>query len=150
MQQTVIALLSLLIPLIAMPLGGLVVYLTLRQAREERGFLHRERMAAIEKGLDVRLFGVRDPRRRASPLRSAMVVLASGLALSVPVRDSGPGAWMWGFWLALVGVAMLAHWFAGGKREWERDRSLDEELTRAYADRLRAPAVKTAEGQGAG
>ena len=150
MQQNVIALLSLLLPLFAMPLGGFVVYLTLKQAREERALLHRERMAAIEKGLDVRLFNVREPRRRGSPLRSALVVLASGIALSVPLRHSGPGAWMWGFWLALVGAAMVAHWFAGGKTEWERDRALDEELTRAYAARLRAWVPRTAEGETAG
>jgi hypothetical protein len=40
---------------------------------------------------------------------------------------------------------MVVHWFAGGKTEWERQRALDEELQKAYIERLRSglPSVKT-------
>ena len=69
--------------------------------------------------------------------RRALLVLASGLALWVPARDMGPSAWMWGFWLGMLGIAMLAHWFLRGRDEWDRNRALNEELRRAYIDRLR-------------
>lgn len=149
MEQHQIVFISLLIPLIGMPVGLIVVWLTLKQAREERALLNRERMAAIERGLEVPLLDVL-AKRRTSPLRSALIVLASGLALSLPVLDSGPGAWMWGFWLALVGLAMLVHWFVAGRREWERDRALDEELRSATIERLRSGPRVTASEAGRG
>jgi Flp pilus assembly protein TadB len=131
-----VVLLSLLIPVIGMPFGGIVLYLTMKQAREERELLSKERLAAIERGLDVALFEGRPTR--SSPLRSALVVLALGVGVSLPGLASGSGSWVWGAAVALVGVALLAHWFVRGRNEWDRDRALDEELRRAYIDRFRA------------
>jgi hypothetical protein len=81
---------ALLIPFVGMALGGFVFYAVSHQARVEREMLHRERLAAIEKGLDVPLFDIKEPKNRTSPLRSALVTLALGLGLWLPVLQYGP------------------------------------------------------------
>ena len=136
-MQDKLALLSLSIAIGGLVVGALVIYLTTKQEREAREMQHRERMAALEKGIDLPLAEIGTARHQSSPLNRALLVLASGIALWLPVRDLGPSAWMWGFWLGLLGIAMLAHWFLRGRDEWDRDRALNEELRRAYIDRLR-------------
>ncbi len=138
-NQATVTYIALLIPFVGMALGGFVIYFITGQARAEREMLHRERLAAIERGLDVPLFDIKEPQERTSPLRSALVMVALGVGLWVPVLHYGPGAWMWGFLLALVGLAQLAHWFLGGSRQWSAERRLDEEMRRAYIERLRSP-----------
>ena len=137
-NQPTVTYIALLIPFVGMALGGFISYFLTAQAKAEREMLHRERLAAIEKGLDVPLFDIKEPKERTSPLRSALVMLALGVGLCVPVLQYGPGAWMWGFLLALVGLAQLAHWFLGGSRQWSEERRLDEEMRRAYIERLRS------------
>ncbi len=137
-NRAIVTYVALAIPFLGMAVGTLISYLVGKQAREERAMLNRERLAAIEKGLDVPLFDLKEPRLRRSPLSSALQTLAIGVGLCVPVLGYGPGAWMWGFLLALLGLAMLTHWLLGGKQEWERERELDEALRRAYIDRLQA------------
>ncbi len=137
-NQATVTYIALLIPFVGMALGGFVVYFLGAQTKAEREMLHRERLAAIEKGLDVPLFDIKEPKDRTSPLRSALVMVALGLGLWLPVLHYGPGAWMWGFLLALIGLAQLAHWFLGGSRQWEDERRLDEDMRRAYIERLRS------------
>ncbi len=136
MDPSHVVLLSLLIPIIGMPFGGLVLSFTMKQARQERELLSKERLAAIERGLDVALYEGRPVQ--SSPLRSALVVLALGIGAALPGLVSRSDSWLWGAALALVGVALLVHWMVRGREEWDRDRALDEELRRAYIDRLRA------------
>ncbi len=143
-NRAIVTYVALAIPFVGMAVGILIFYIMGKQAREERAMLNRERLAAIDKGLDVPLFDLKEPKLRRSPLRSALQTLAIGIGLCVPVLGYGPGAWMWGFLLALVGLAMLAHWLLGGKLEWERERELDEALRRAYIDRLQAGARSVA------
>lgn len=131
---------GLLIPFVGMAVGTVIVLLMAKQARDERKMLSRERLAAIEKGLDVPLFDLKEPKNKKSPLSSALQTLAVGIGLCVPVLGYGPAVWMWGFLLALVGAAMLAHWVMGGRQEWARERGLDDALRQAYIDRLRAGA----------
>ena len=136
-MQYKLALLSLSIAIGGLVVGAFVIYLISKQEREAREMQHRERMAALEKGIDLPLAEIGTARHQNSPLSRALLVLASGIALWVPTRDMGPSAWMWGFWLGMLGIAMLAHWFLRGRDEWDRDRALNEALRRAYIDRLR-------------
>jgi hypothetical protein len=135
-DRTIVTYVGLAIPFAGLAFGTLLTYLVTRHARDEREMLNRERLAAIDKGLDVRLFDLKASKRRTSPLSSALQTLAVGLGLSLPVIAFGPTAWMWGFLLALVGLAMLAHWFMGGREEWEREQELDLALRQAYIARL--------------
>ncbi len=139
MHASAVTYIALVIPFVGMAVGVFVIYFMGRASQAERTMLHQERLAAIERGLDVPLFDLREPQHRTSPLRSALILLATGIALSVPVLSYGPGAWMWGFWLGLIGLAQLGHWFAGGRRQWEEEQALDRELRQAYISRLRFP-----------
>jgi hypothetical protein len=137
-DRTIVTYVGLAIPFAGLTLGTLLTYIVTKHAREEREMLNRERLAAIEKGLDVPLFDLlKTAKKRTSPLSSALQTLAVGLGLSLPLIAFGPAAWMWGFLLALVGLAMLAHWFMGGRAEWEREQELDLALRQAYIARLR-------------
>ena len=89
-----------------------VVYFGLRYARDKREFLSRERLAAIEKGLDMPLLDSPKPRPPRSPLRWAIITIAVGigLALFLAMFSRGAGiSWGIGVLIALVGLAMLVH-----------------------------------------
>lgn len=124
----------ILIPLAGITLAGVVVGIIFRYARHSRDLLSRERLAAVEKGLDT-CFLVPPPRPRQSPLFGAMVTMFTGAGLTVFLWRFGLGGV--GLLLACIGLGMFLHWFVGGRKEWERQQALDEELSRAYIERLR-------------
>ena len=123
----------------------LIVALAIRAQGRKRERLSRERLAAIEKGLELPLIEAPRPRQRMSSRAGALLLIGIGIGLSVALGQSG-AAWSWGLIPGMIGLALLAHWFSGGKRAWERQRALDEELQQAYIDLLRriAPAAKPA------
>jgi hypothetical protein len=124
----------------SMSLPVLIVYFALQYAQAKRELLSKERLAAIEKGLDVPLLDMPKAEGRTSPLGMAFILIAAGvgasLALGVMMGFRGPV--LFPAVAACVGVAMVVHWFAGGREYWERERQLDEDLRRAYIDRLRS------------
>jgi hypothetical protein len=96
----------------------LSLYLNYRKKRDIYELHHKERMAAIEKGMEVpplpteffndsRDFGKRTPEGR---LRSGLVMLLVGAAIAFALyhSDNGShGAWVWGLVPAAIGVANL-------------------------------------------
>jgi hypothetical protein len=70
-------------------------------------------------------------------------ILLSVLGASIPAM---PAVWPAGLIPMFVGLAMLLHWKFGGKEEWQQQQALENELRRAYIDRLRgtgaSPAAK--------
>ena len=141
-----------LIPITAilMPLG--IVWVVSGLSRHKRELLSRERIAAIEKGLDVPLMEAPDSSRKGNPFATGLATAAAGLGISaflLVLRTSipeMPAVWPAGLIPGFVGLSMLLHWKLGGKEEWEQQRELDNELRRAYIDRLRgtgaSPAAK--------
>jgi Flp pilus assembly protein TadB len=138
--------LLILIPLVAIPVVMavpiLIVYLATRYSRQKREMLSRERLAAIEKGMDVPLIDPPTSRGRIlSPLYGALITLGVGMGLTLfmwTIAGGYHGPWGVGIMITLVGIAMLAHWILEGREQWRRDRDLDEELKRAYIERLRS------------
>ena len=65
-MQDKLALLSLSIAIGGLIIGAFDIYLTTRQEREAREMQHRERMAALEKGIDSRLPRSGPPGTRAA------------------------------------------------------------------------------------
>jgi hypothetical protein len=115
-----------------------VILVTFRMAGRRREMRSRERLAAIEKGLDLALIEPPRPQRQTSSRAGALVLIAVGIGVSVAlgIFVSEP-AWAFGLIPGLIGLGLLAHWFTGGKREWERQQALDEERQRAYIDLTR-------------
>jgi hypothetical protein len=143
---------AFLIPITAilMPLG--IVYVVSEAAKHKREALSRERIVALEKGLDVPLLDPPERIKQGNPFAAGLATTAAGLGITILLKVLGasipamPAVWPAGLIPMFVGLAMLVHWFAGGKQEWEEQRQLDLELRRAYIDRLRntgtTPAAK--------
>lgn len=126
-----------------------LVAMAYRVAGRKREMRNRERLAAIEKGFDFALIEPPRPNRQTSSRAGALVLIAVGIGVAVAlgVFVSEP-AWAFGLIPGLIGLGLLAHWFTGGKREWERQQALDEERQRAYIDLMRriGPAGQPASG----
>jgi hypothetical protein len=138
--------------LLAMVLAtcSLVVFLVLRYVARSRELLSAERRAAIEKGLDAPLdIGVRPRRMLWNPLKTAVLLLGTGLAVTVVLL--GRPEWVFGLFVIIIGLANLAYYRLAGKEEWTRELALREELHRAFLQRLGAaparPAAPTADGE---
>src|SRR5579871_709615 len=111
--------LSLLIPIVAIVMGiGLAMlslYLDFQKKREILNAIHRERMAAIEKGLELpplppEIFQARARWRRrdgAHSLRRGLILLFVGVAIFVALWRTGNASAWWGLVPSAVGLAYL-------------------------------------------
>jgi len=121
--------LAISIPIVAIVMGfgmGMLgLWFDYRKKREIFELHHKERMAAIEKGMEVpplppELF--RDPRRRREPadyLRRGLVLLLVGIAIVIALLvtpGAGPQAAFWGLLPAAVGLAQLIFYFVERRR----------------------------------
>lgn len=118
---------------------AVTIAFVLRHISRSRELLSRERIAAIEKGLDLPL---ERPRRRLpfhpKRLGILLVTLGIGLTVSLIILRGGGRAWGWGVLVVAAGVANLLYWDEGGRKEWEKAAGLEEELMRAYIRRVDA------------
>jgi len=113
--------LALLIPIVAIVMGMGLAMLGLvfdyRRKREMYELHHKERMAAIEKGIEVPpLSGdfVQLRKRRSTPgdlLRRGLILLFVGLALVVAMSYEQHQLSWWGLLPAAVGLAYLVSYF---------------------------------------
>jgi O-antigen/teichoic acid export membrane protein len=105
-------------------IGMLALYLGYRKKRDIYELHHKERMAAIEKGIElpplpVEFFrdgpdlGKRTPEGR---LRSGLVLLFVGVALAFALSRTAHGQWVWGLIPAAVGLANLLSYALGRKK----------------------------------
>jgi hypothetical protein len=116
---------AVFIPIVAIVMGigigMLSLYLNYRKKRDIYELHHKERMAAIEKGMELPPLPMeffRDPKDsgRRSPegrLRSGLVLTLVGAAISFALYNSSNGShdsWVWGLIPAAVGVANLIVW----------------------------------------
>ncbi|HEX2494546.1 MAG TPA: DUF6249 domain-containing protein [Steroidobacter sp.] len=116
---------SLSIPLVA-------IVLNYRKRRRLMDLHHTERMAAIERGMDIpplpmELIAGRSPRRRTSLLPGLVwffvgIAVAGGMLLE---RD-GHVPWMIGLVPLAIGLAYLIYYFAEGRKL--ESRMLEHEL----------------------
>ncbi len=123
---------EIVIPLVSIVLGILMIIVAIvtkhRRQMQELDNRHRERMAAIEKGLDLPPDPVvertaaaersRGYRRAGSDyLLRGLIWLGVGIALSVSDNFFGTGNRMFGWIAAAVGVAYLIYYGLEGRRE---------------------------------
>jgi hypothetical protein len=123
---------QIVIPLVSIVLGILMIIVAIvtkhRRQMQELDNRHRERMAAIEKGLDLppdpvgdrvvvgeRVRGVR--RGGSDYLLRGLIWLGVGIALSASDSFFGTGNRMFGWIAAAVGVAYLVYYGLEGRRE---------------------------------
>jgi Domain of unknown function (DUF6249) len=117
--------LALLIPILSvtLSLGAVILWILVWHRRKvhELDCRHKERMAAIEKGLELPPESLPQPVQQMPPraryLLRGLIWLGVGLALTFAVRDWF-GSEMGGFgWIAVaVGAAYLIFYFVEGRK----------------------------------
>ena len=123
-DENLIPALGLLIPIISVTvsLGALIVWIVVRYRRRmhEVDCRHKERMAAIEKGLELPpdpLPQSEPPPPRSRYLLRGLIWLGVGLAITFGGRDWLHGPMGGAGWIAVaVGAAYLIFYFVEGRR----------------------------------
>jgi hypothetical protein len=117
------------------PIAALLVWISLnyRKRRRLMELHHAERMAAIERGMDVpplpiELIDGRSPRRRRTSLLPGLVWFFIGLAIAggMAMADDGDMPWMFGLIPLGIGAAYLIYYFVEGRKV--ESRLLEHEL----------------------
>jgi hypothetical protein len=113
---------ALLIPILGIVLGvsiAIVAIVTSHHQKQKRAELrHRERLAAIEKGIEL----PPDPdpdaeQRRGGALRSGLVSLFIGIVLYFALREvAGEDIALFGLIPAAIGVGSLISYFVEGRK----------------------------------
>jgi len=118
-----------------------ILYIVFRAETKEKERLSAERMAAIEKGLDLppEVFFDASGQRRipTNSLLVGLTTLGIGLGLSAALFISVPEhrLWGWGILVVAFGLAHLLYWFVWGRREREKAQALDREMKEAWIRR---------------
>ena len=128
------SILGIMIPIIAIVLGiGLAivsVFLNYRRRKDMFALYHQERMAAIDKGVELpplpdSFFGDERPRSARRFLRSGLVLLFIGLAVMAALYfGHNPDSALWGLIPVGIGLANLIYYFTEGKKELAEAASL--------------------------
>ena len=127
-MDTIQSIMGLSIPIIAIVMGigigMLSVYLEYRKKRDIFEMHHKERMAAIDKGMEIPALPAefyQDVRRRRNcgpgdNLRRGLVLLLVGVAVTIALEYTVQRQAMWGLVPAAVGLAYLLVYFIEGRR----------------------------------
>ena len=127
MSEPITEVIAVMIPIVAIVMGigiaMLSVVLDYRKKREMFALHHKERLAAIEKGMDLPPLppecfqnGFRKGRTPADNLRRGLVLLLVGAAITVALYSTFNRNYLWGLVPAAIGIAnLLTYWIEGRK-----------------------------------
>lgn len=138
---------SFLVPLLAICMVMFNAYLNYKKRKEMFALYHQERMAAIDKGIELpplsdEFFRENDGRSRRSPHRpllAGLILLFVGVTVSIALHltgvrtDAGGDAALFGLIPVGLGAAFLIYYFMVGRKlaaamEEERKAALDEKI----------------------
>ena len=121
MDSPVTEIIAVMIPIVAIVMGigigMLSLFLDYRKKREIFAMHHKERLAAIEKGMEVPPLPAeffQDSRRVRSLgdyLRRGLIMLLVGVAITIALYDSTRHNYLWGLVPTAIGVANLLFYF---------------------------------------
>jgi len=120
-----------------------IVAIVIRHKRLIRELLSRERLAALDKGVEIpwELDLGRPSRARRFHLKSGVLLLGAGFAFALVSTLQGP--WevqrdllSWATVLLVMGATNVLYDRFVGKAEWERTMAMDEALTRAHIRKI--------------
>ena len=122
MNSPITEVIAVMIPIVAIVMGigigMLSLFLDYRKKREMFAMHHKERLAAIDKGMEVpplppEFFG--DIRRRVRApgdyLRRGLVLLLVGIAITFALYDTLRHNYLWGLVPTAMGVANLIYYY---------------------------------------
>ena len=125
-----------LVPIVAITFGcGFIpaiiwIILSYRKRRRFMELHHAERMAAIERGMDIPALPLAlidgNSGRRTSSLRPGLIWLFIGIALFISMQVDGDFPALPGLICVAIGGALLVYYFVEGKRI--ESRQLDHDL----------------------
>ena len=118
----IMGIMGIMVPIVAIimgvGIGMLSLFLDYRKKREMFALHHKERLAAIEKGMEVPPLPpefFRENRRVRAPgdyLRRGLVLLLVGVAITIALFDSTRHNYLWGLVPTAMGVAnLIYYWF---------------------------------------
>ena len=122
-----VASLGVMVPIVAIVMGVgigmLSLFLDYRKKRDMFALHHKERLAAIEKGMEVPPLPpefFQDTRRRVRVpgdyLRRGLILLFVGIVITFALYDTARHEYLWGLLPAAIGVANLLYfWFENRK-----------------------------------
>ena len=114
---------ALLIPILGIVLGvgiAVVAIVSSHREKQKRAELrHRERMAAIEKGIELPPDPDSEPApKKGSSLRSGLISLFLGVVLYFAIREvAGDDVALFGLIPAAIGVGSLISYFVEGRKK---------------------------------
>lgn len=124
-MHTIENIMSLAIPIVAIVMGigigMLSVYLEYRKKRDIFEMHHKERMAAIEKGMEIPALPAeffRDSYGRCQPgdrLRRGLVMIFVGVAVIFALKATADRYALWGLVPIAIGVGNLLAYFLNGR-----------------------------------
>lgn len=143
--------LGIMIPIIAIimgiGIGMLAIVVNYRKRKEMFALYHQERMAAIEKGIELpplpEAFFAEDgkppwPQSPHGKLLTGLVWLFTGLSLMVALYFTHSHGALFGLIPTAIGLAYLIYYFAVGKKEAE---TIEAERKARVAGNNRPPTV---------
>jgi uncharacterized protein DUF6249 len=127
MNEPITEIIAVMIPIVAIVMGigigMLSLLLDYRKKRDMFAMHHKERLMAIEKGMEVpplppEFFqnGRRRPHSSADNLRRGLILLLVGAAIMVALYHTDNRAYLWGLVPAAVGIAQLLTYFIESRK----------------------------------
>ena len=116
---------ALLIPILAIVLGvgiAIVAIVAAHREKQKRAELrHRERLAAIEKGIELPPDpDAEPPPKKGNTLRSGLINLFVGIVLYVAIAEvAGDDVALFGLIPAAIGLGSLISYFVEGRKKSE-------------------------------
>jgi hypothetical protein len=119
---------------VGLPLSIPIIYVALSYLKRRRlmELCHAERMAAIERGMEIPPLPIEvlgTPRKNRSALLPGLIWLFVGLALLLAgwreqegVLGAFGGAWLCGLVSTGVGIAYLIYYFAEGRKQFKESQ----------------------------
>jgi hypothetical protein len=124
-----------ILPILFITLGiafayGLNVFSRLRM--QDRDMVNKERLTAMEKGINLPFTDLPRAARSGSSLRTGLTMVAIGIGLCVFFYlQNAQDAIGVGVIVALAGTANLLYWHLNGKKEWEQQQTRERVLHEA-------------------
>ena len=126
----------IIVPVVFITLGFVAVLAINHFARvrmQEREMLNKERIGAMERGINVPLLEAPRVRRPNSALHTGLVMIGAGIGLGVLAFEGWhDNSWAVGLLVGLAGVAKLVYWQLAGKSEWQALMQQDKVVSEAY------------------
>jgi len=140
----------IIVPVIILTLGFVATLAINHFARLrmlEREMLNKERLGAMERGINVPLLEAPRQHRPHSALNAGLTMIGVGMGLGVLTFDGwNDQTWGVGLIVGLAGVAKLIYWQLAGRMEWQAHMQQDQVVSEAYLTYLRELTHKIKNG----